>query len=393
MRFVPDPQYYPSGLELTILVLMVIELLALGYLVRRYWDRNGEVMPPTVALALWVIMVGTFGAVIAVFAMANPLPEPTADFLDKYTHDRPVDPRIRLLLWGFFFWLIPMGYYISLLRESFGSYGADHLGPMSGAIEDPSEFADARRLALRGEIDRAIEKYRSYEHNRADALFEAARLLKSEDRFKEAAGMFEEIMANSPGNRRVWAEACYQLAKMKEVAFSDPGGAQALLRELLQRAPESRYGELASKDLARLQVLDDDFMNDDEPIAPVAMPKQDPFFSPTDVRVTSAAEKAALRVSDEDAAPIVDPFFALSQQNRAKVMDDPVLVQTDGGGNHSKPTRKPAARKPTPAAAKAPAAKALAAKKAPAKKASAKKPVAAKKPAARKSAKGGASKE
>jgi len=378
MRFVPDPQYYPSGLELTILVLMVLELLALGYLVRRHWDRNGEVMPPTIALALWVIMVGTFGAVIAVFAMANPLPEPTADFLEKYSHDRPVDPRIRLLLWGFFFWLIPMGYYISLLRESFGSYGADHLGPMSGAIEDPSEFADARRLALRGEIDRAVEKYRSYDHNRADALFEAARLLKSEDRFKEAAGMFEEIMATSPGNRRVWAEACYQLAKMKDVAFTDPGGAQALLRELLQRAPESRYGELASKDLARLQVLDDDFMNDDEPIAPVVMPKQDPFFSPTDVRVKSAAEKAALRMADDDGEPIVDPFFALSQQNRAKVVDEASLVQTDGGGNHSKPTRKPAVRKPAAAASKVPVAK----------KAPVKKPAAATKPAAKKAPKG-----
>jgi tetratricopeptide (TPR) repeat protein len=378
---IPEPQYYPSPLEFTILILMVGELLAIGYLAKRYWERRGEAIPPTVAIVLWGVMVGTFATVLFIFYLATPEPVYIDDPFLRADTPMPVDPRLRLTLWGFFMWLLPMGYYINLFRHSFSSYAVDHIGPLSGAIEDPSEFADARRLALRGDVNGAVAKYRAYDHNKSEALFEAARLLKSEDRFDEAAAMFEEIMKNTPGNRRVWAEACYQLAKLHELGWKNHDEAKRLLRLLLQRAPETRYGELASTDLARLQTVED-ILDDGDVPEPQA--EADPFFNSEDVRVRLEAptRRRARNVQnveeDDDKAPPVDPFFAGTHLRRAS---EKLAEKAPGNGQAEEAAVKPAAKKPA-AKAKAPVAakpKAVAAVKKPA----AAKP-AAKKPAAKK---------
>jgi len=383
---IPEPQYYPSPLEFTILILMVGELLAIGYLAKRYWERRGEAIPPTVAIVLWGVMVGTFATVLFVFYLATPEPVYIDDPFLRADTPMPVDPRLRLTLWGFFMWLLPMGYYISLFRQSFASYAVDHIGPLSGAIEDPSEFADARRMALRGDVNGAVAKYRAYDHNKHEALFEAARLLKSEDRFEEAAAMFEEIMKNTPGNRRVWAEACYQLAKLHEVGRKNDAEAKRLLRLLLQRAPETRYGELASSDLARLQTVED-ILDDGE--APEPPAEADPFFNSEDVRVkspepTTRRRGRTVQVHDEDeeSMPQVDPFFAGTHLRRAS---EKLAARESGNGHSTEPlpdeVKKPAA-KAKAAVAKPAAAKAKPAASAAPKKAAAK--PAAKKPAAKK---------
>lgn len=393
MRMIPEPQYYPSPLEFTILILMVGELLAIGYLAKRYWERRGETIPPTVAIVLWGVMVGTFATVLFIFYLATPEPVYIDDPFVRADTPMPVDPRLRLTLWGFFMWLLPMGYYINLFRQSFSSYAVDHIGPLSGAIEDPSEFADARRLALRGDVNGAVAKYRAYDHNKSEALFEAARLLKSEDRFEEAAGMFEEIMKNSPGNRRVWAEACYQLAKLHEVGWKNDAEAKRLLRLLLQRAPETRYGELASSDLARLQTVED-ILDDGEDIPAVAA-EADPFFNSDDVRVKAKTKeheepparrrtRALVQQDEDDPAPATDPFFAGTHLRRA-AEKLAAKAQDNGHADAAPAPKKPAAAKPAATPAKAKAAAAPKAKPAAApKKAEAAKAPAAKKPAAKK---------
>lgn len=386
---IPEPQYYPSPLEFTILILMVGELMAIGYLAKRYWERRGEAIPPTVAIVLWGVMVGTFATVLFIFYLATPEPVYIDDPFLRADTPMPVDPRLRLTLWGFFMWLLPMGYYISLFRQSFASYAVDHIGPLSGAIEDPSEFADARRMALRGDVNGAVAKYRAYDHNKHEALFEAARLLKSEDRFDEAAAMFEEIMKNTPGNRRVWAEACYQLAKLHEVGTRNDAEAKRLLRLLLQRAPETRYGELASADLARLQTVED-ILDDGEVPEPQA--EADPFYNSEDVRVRPAEPVVRRRtrnapvVDEEDESmPHVDPFFAGTHLRRASEK----LAVRDSGNGHSTESLPAEASEPSPKAKPSPAkpatAKRAAAKSTPASPAAPKKAVAAK-PAAKKPA-------
>ena len=367
MRTIPDPQYYPSPLEFLILLLMVVELIACGYLAKRYYERRGENLPPTVALFLWGLMVGSFCFVLFVFYLSAPEPVYIEDPFLRAETPAPVDPRLRLLLWSFFLWLIPMGYYINLLRQSFSTYSVDHIGPLSGAIEDPSEFADARRMALRGDVNGAVAKYRGYGHNKTEALFEAARLLKSEDRFDEAAAMFDEIMRNNPGNRRAWAEACYQLAKLHEVAYADFKEAKRLLRALLQRAPETRFGELASMDLARLQRMDDGV--EEEEHGEVSPPQDDPFFDTRDVRVrgivANAAEAPQAKrrgkgVPVEDVAPPVDPFFSGKHLEHLK---ERVAAQSPAIAAEvlSAPSPAPKAKRPAPAKVK-PAAKKAAAK-------------------------------
>ncbi len=376
MRTIPDPQYYPSPLEFTILVLMVVELIAAGYLARRYYERRGESLPPTLALSLWGLLVGSFCFVLFIFYLSAPDPVYIDDIFLRAETEVPVDPRLRLLLWSFFIWLIPMGYYINLLRHSFSTYAVDHIGPLSGAIEDPSEFADARRMALRGDVNGAVAKYRGYDHNKSEALFEAARLLKSEDRFDEAAAMFEEIMRNNPGNRRAWAEACYQLAKVHELGMGDHKEAKRLLRHLLQRTPETRFGELATMDLARLERMDD---NPDEVVpGDVRPPEDDPFFDESDVRVKpQEAPRRKAKVDPADySPPSVDPFFAGKHLehiakaviSRGVTLEEPLRAPTKAkrpaapakakAATNAKPLpKKPAANKPAAAKAK-PAAKA-----------------------------------
>jgi tetratricopeptide (TPR) repeat protein len=402
MRTIPEPQYYPSPLEMTILILMVAELLAICYLAKRYWERKGEVIPTTWAMILWGTMVGAFAGALTIFYVVMPDPVYIDDPFARANAELPTDPRLRLTLWAFFMWLIPMGYSINILRNSFSAFAVDHIGPLSGPIKDPSEFADARRLALRGDVAGAVAKYRAYDHNKAEALFEAARLLKSEDHFDEAAAMFEEIMKNTPGNRRIWAEACYQLAKIHELAKDNAPEAKRLLRLLLQRAPETRYGELASVDLARLQTIED--ILDDGEHVPVAAPDSDPFFNENDIRVrtrTKSVEGPSRRsrqvAPEEDDAPApTDPFFGGSHLRKASEK----LAERLAQNGHSDAPLKPEAKKPAPAkkpaaakvattakaatATKATAAKAAAPKAsaAPTKKAAAAKPAAKKKPTA-----------
>jgi tetratricopeptide (TPR) repeat protein len=350
MRTIPDPQYYPTLLELAILVLAVGELLAIGYLAKRFWERRGETLPPTFALSLWVLLIFAWAGVLGVFYSAAPEVAYIEDPFKRAGANLPVDPRMRHILWTFAFWLLPMGYYINLLRHSFATYAVDHIGPFSGAIEDPSEFADARRLALRGDVNGAVAKYRSYEHNKSQALFEAARLLKSEDRFSEAAELFEEVMRANPGNRKVWAEACYQLAKVYETGFNNAQEAKRLLRALLQRAPETRFGALASADLVRLQTLEEMVGEVDEAEAADIADVPGADYDDTEVHVDDEED-----VEDDGVVPPpVDPFFAArnSRKQAAKIAAHAGITNFSADEEPAAPAarpRKTAASKSAPA--------------------------------------------
>jgi len=167
-----------------------------------------------------------------------------------------------------------------------------------------------------------VAAYRSYTENQAAALFEAARLLKSEDRFLEAARLLEEIAERFQGKRRIWAEATYQLAKLREVNLGELKAAMALLRAVMQRASETRFGQLAANDLARLQVLDASFLDElagEEDVAPV-----DPFFSKGKARfVVPPEDVLSSSTADEDEMPVPeqDPFFVHREEAAAQGSD------------------------------------------------------------------------
>jgi len=337
--------YYPTGWEFFVLLLFVIELIAAGSVLKRKWTGKNEAVPIPVAVLLWFAMFTAYLIVAGVFYK-------TTDDVRKMT----------ILLWSLLFWIFPLAYYTATVITSLAVRTVDRIGPFSASIEDPSEFAAARKLALRGDIDGAVSMYRSYTENRAAALFEAARLLKAEDRFAEAALMFEEIAGRFQEDTRGWAEAVYQLAKLQEVNLNDTKTAQEHLRAILRRAPETRFGQLASADLARLQILDENFL--DELTGPPAPAQQDPFYDTEDVRVSPEESGDGEKSGDWEPAVVPDPFFA----------PKPTQVRS--------PKKAVAKKKPT--AKKKSAAKKSAAKKPATKKKSAAKKSAAKKPAAKK---------
>ncbi len=135
---------------------------------------------------------------------------------------------------------------------------------------------------------------------RQHALAEAARFLKAEDRYEEAVPLYMEIIGNYREERLIWSEAVYNLGKLFETHLNAPGQAAELYRQLINEAPDSRFCHLAGADLARLQVMDKDFVKtlheDDGYIA-----DQDPFHSRR-LGLLKAKDKPATKTTSDAGA-------------------------------------------------------------------------------------------
>jgi len=288
LKLLPE---FPEWWEFGVLAMVASCLIAGGHLIMRHWHDRNESVPVPTTLMLWVGMFAIYFSEVVLFYKASP-----------DTH------KLGILAWCLIFWAAPVTYYTYAVVTSLANSTIDRIGPYSAHIEDPSEFAAARKLALRGDVDAAVARYREYKEHREAALFEAARLLKSESRNAEAAEMFAEIARDFSSMLPVWAEATYQQAKLLEVHLGDPKEAMALMRKVLNRAPESRFSQMASADLARLQVLDEDFLKaleGDEVGAP-----KDPFFARTEERRKANANAAARNPEDlYPVPPAADPFY------------------------------------------------------------------------------------
>lgn len=315
-----NPLWYP-----VILTLNVACLMGAGYLIRHHWTVRRDTVPLPVAIVLWA------GAISVYIVIAGTL----------YLYAVPAQ-KLPVLGWCFLFWLFPMAYFAFGVLDSLATRSVDRIGPLGAQIDDPSEFAAARKLALRGDIDGAVSMYRSYTDNQANALFEAVRLLKSEDRFVEAAMLLNEIVDRFRHITRVWAEATYQLAKLKELSLNEPQNAARLFKEILDRAPESTICQMAGAELARLHQLDKSYYDDETDEEETPEESGDPFYRNQDPRAIRGAgsrvivpvqppdapEKAAVEAKtatpapqkkmdrDDDATPedasmpAADPFYA-----------------------------------------------------------------------------------
>ncbi|HNR33261.1 MAG TPA: hypothetical protein PKI11_20390 [Candidatus Hydrogenedentes bacterium] len=251
--------YYVKVPEFLVLAAISLTLCLLNYAIRERWSRERNATPPTVAAIMWLIA----SAVCLLVSLS-------------FYENTPVVRRLPVLMWCLLLFIPPIIYYAYSVIDSLAVRGIDRIGPFSARIEDPSEFAQARRMALRGDIDGAVQLYRRYQSNAAAALFEAVRLLKSVDRFVEAGLLLEEIAARFPENRNVWAEATYQLAKMHEVNLGERATALTLLRNLMNRAPLTRFGQMAATDVARLYALEDRTAEED--VAEDFAADRDPFY-------------------------------------------------------------------------------------------------------------------
>lgn len=378
--------YLPQLWEFLVIAGVTGLMILMGVIVqRRLAGGPGLPLPFPAALALFIAMFAGFCVLIYIFVLALPvetrmdlqarIPDPVAAAAARPPQNRQLD----LFLWCLIGYSPAFFYYIGLLRNSYATRIVDRIGPLSARIEDPSEFASARKLALRGDVDGAVAMYLSYKDNACEAMFEAARLLKSEDRFAEAAAIFQDITTRFQERRSAWAEAAYHLAKIQEQNLRDHTGATALYMAIVTRAPESRFALQAQSDLRRLQTGEDEEVLPELVEVPKAGAERDPFFGKgrTATQRTPEKKSASRRAaaadngrSDEDGVevPPQDPFMKLRAKQRAAALGQAAPEQAKKATSSKKPV---AAKKPAAAAA------------APAKKAAAKKP-AAKKPAAKK---------
>lgn len=328
----------PTLLEFLALVGAVACIIYVGHLIKSIWDRNNETVPIPVAIVMNVAMLVTYAFLVRSFYIR------TAD-----------DHKISILVWCFIFLAPSAFYYGRIIAVSFSNRVIDQISPFNMRIEEPSEFAEARKLALRGDVDGAVKRYRAYLDNTDAALFEAARLLKSQDRFAEAAALFLEISERFYGKKLVWAEATFHLAKLREAHLHQAKDAIGLLEKILERASDTRFGLLAQTELTRMQtqyVIDP---NESVDYSEPDVAEEDPFYADGHVYATPVVQHGAPEDNGrrrgaefhEMPAPPVDPFYAAAMQ-RAKEDEEAEMAAT-------KPARK-----------KAPAKK-VAAKKAPAK--------------------------
>ena len=280
--------YYPKLLEFANLVAIAATLCLLNYFIREQWTRRQNAVPFLVAVLLWV------GACAVCLFVAT-----------AYYHAVHDVRKLPVLMWCLLFLMVPVFYYSYSVIDSLAVRSIDRIGPFSAKIEDPSEFSQARRMALRGDIDGAVQRYRKYQDNQAPALFEAARLLKSADRFVEAGLLLEEVAERFRDDLSVWSEAMYQLAKLHEVNLGDRPAALSLLNTLINRAPMARFGQLAASDIARLSSLDGVVLPDME--EEVSAPR--PYFKPQ-------AASAKMVNDGDDPIPAADPFFTVRKNTQ-----------------------------------------------------------------------------
>lgn len=288
--------YYPKFWELLDLVAIAVTLCAIYYLIRERWTRNHNALPALFAGVLWA------GACAVCLTVAVAFYDTTPDAR-----------KFPVLMWTLLILAVPVAYYAYGFVDSFAVRSIDKISPFNADIEEPSEFAQARRMALRGDIDGAVRRYRQYHDDQAIALFEAARLLKSVDRFVEASALLEEVKQRFPDDKATWAEAAYQLARIHESNLFEPGSALKLLQEVAAKAPNTRWGRLAGKDISRLTALEGVIA------APLveggargAQLPQDPFFKSEDARTRFESMNSRARAAQRSAAadpPPHDPFY------------------------------------------------------------------------------------
>ena len=301
--------YYPKFWELLDLVAIAVTLCAIYYFIRERWTRSHNALPTLVAGALWV------GASAVCLSVALALYDTTPDAR-----------KFPVLMWTMLILAVPVAYYAYGFVDSFAVRSIDKISPFSSRIEEPSEFAQARRMALRGDIDGAVQRYRLYHDDQAVALFEAARLLKSVDRFVEASALLEEVKQRFPEDKATWAEATYQLARIHESNLYERASALNLLKEVAINAPNTRWGRLAAKDISRLSALEGVAGVSKIAGAPGSPPSpQDPFFKAEDARTRfetlNAINNSGRRSGDvEQPVPQGDPFFqeAMRRQEEAR---------------------------------------------------------------------------
>ena len=280
--------FYPSIAELGMLTLASAGVCLVGALLFWIWSLEYGHTPVWFTLAVGVIGLSLYVSVIVSmwskahreFDLATMIPiertsaynppelglsggeEAAAATLNAEPTHTPPPRHFMIALCGFILAFPPLIYFTRVFIAALAAAPVDAIFYMTDRPLDRSMFREAERLALAGDIDAAVMKYRSYTDHRVEALLAAARLLVADGRYKESADLYREIRAGYEGFPQHWSEATFALAQLNEKQFDDPDTAMVLLSELVARQPEAEFGHLAWVNLKRLKGENTDILED-----------------------------------------------------------------------------------------------------------------------------------
>lgn len=230
--------YYPTIDELVYLFAFVSLLLLVGKFIKIIFVQKRESPKISIIVVLWLTL-------LIVYMLFSGY---------MYLRAEP-SHRITILGWCLLFWIIPLFYYSFLFLNAVSSRIMEQISPVGAKIEDPSPFASARKLALLGDIDGAIELYRSYKTHQVEALFEAFRLLKSKGRYEDAFNILQEIIDKYPDRSDAWVEAKYYQAKIKANIYQQFSEAIQIYKQILKKRTKTPFHSIAVNEIARLQAI------------------------------------------------------------------------------------------------------------------------------------------
>lgn len=230
--------YYPRLEEFIPLLCFVLFLILTGKVIKSILLQRKELSKFSFILFVWIMVITSYV------------------LFSGYLYVNAEPPRRLIILgWSLLFWFIPMFYYSFFFVNVVSSQIVEQISPIGDKIGDPSPFANARKLALMGDIDGAIALYRSYKNNQVEALFEIFRLLKSKERHEEAFQTLQEIIDNYEDRTSAWIEAKYYQAKIKSAIFKKYDEAIQLYKQILRKRPKTPFHTIASSEIARLQAI------------------------------------------------------------------------------------------------------------------------------------------
>lgn len=252
--------YSPWIGEFFLLTVTDVVIIGAGVLVFRRWKERGDTVPVWVSLAMSIFALAAYLAVMR-YLWLNSEQDPEQGRALMFFQGR----LLMVLLFCLAFWIPPALYYRGVFLESASSRMVNGLTwwsvklPLESEYPDSEEFEEARELAAVGDIDGAVEKYKSYTKKKSLALFAAVNLLEAHGRYEEAVEVSQQVVdisadsVNWSADVESWAEATFRIGVMYERNLNMEKEAIDLFRKIVVRAPESDRGRMA---LANLQRLD-----------------------------------------------------------------------------------------------------------------------------------------
>ncbi len=228
--------YILKPLEFLVLLGVAAALTAAGFALFRVWYERDKVPP------LWVIVVATVVALGLYLAVGIPM------WLRADTYR-----KLTVMVYGVFIWAIPGAYFSYSFLTAMAARSVKRITWLETSLPGVEDFLQAKERAAQGDIDGAVALYKNYPEKKSHALFAAAHLLEMNGRYREAADTFQQCAEVSGKHLRPWSEAVFRWAKLCEVNLDRPEKSLELYELLVERAPASELGRLASSKLARLR--------------------------------------------------------------------------------------------------------------------------------------------